>query len=286
MKKIYKPIIFFIIIITIPYILSKLNSSNRLKQFGIPSLKQNTKTQDNPLSLTVFPSNNIPVNSLFAKDLQITLLSSDLETSNQQIQSLLQDLKAKIISIQIINEEDKQDGELLIYLPVENSDLFVSLLKDSGQQLLSQKIKNNDLAQNQKQLQEKIQNLQENNKQLSALLGKNENIDFLKIQSEIIENQRNINETKEQLNSISAFINTAKLTITLVKPEKEIQQPVDTLKSAGKLLLKISKLVLNITIWILILFSPFLFLLFLIFWLFKKIVNKLSKQKTKFTVQN
>ncbi|MBU1129708.1 hypothetical protein KKE45_00110, partial [Patescibacteria group bacterium] len=66
----------------------------------------------------------------------------------------------------------------------------------------------------------------------------------------------------------------------------EIQQPVDTLKSAGKLLLKISKLVLNITIWILILFSPFLFLLFLIFWLFKKIVNKLSKQKTKFTVQN
>ncbi|MBU1088788.1 DUF4349 domain-containing protein, partial [Patescibacteria group bacterium] len=244
MKKIYKPIIFFIATTTILYLLNKLISSSRFSQFGIPSIKQNTELQSDQISPTLssLPNYNInpPNGTLFAKDFQISLQSSDLETSNRQIQSLLKDLNAKIISIQIFNQKDKQAGELLIHLPVENSDLFVSLLKDSGQQLLSQKIQNNDLAKKQKQLQEKINSLKENNQQLSSLLGKNTNIDFLKIQSEIIENQRIINESKEQLDSISVFINTAKFTITLTKPEKEIQSSLSTLKSAGKLLLKIS----------------------------------------------
>ncbi|MBU4210161.1 DUF4349 domain-containing protein [Patescibacteria group bacterium] len=278
MKKIYKPIIFFIATTTILYLLNKLISSSRFSQFGIPSIKQNTELQSDQISPTLSSLSNYNINppngTLFAKDFQISLQSSDLETSNQQIQSLLKDLNAKIISIQIFNQKDKQEGALLIHLPVENSDLFVSLLKDSGHQFLSEKIQNNDLAKKQKQLQEKINSLKENNQQLSSLLGKNTNIDFLKIQSEIIENQRIINESKEQLDSISVFINTAKFTITLTKPEKEIQSSLSTLKSAGKLLLKISKLVLNITIWILVLSSPIFFLLFLIFWLFKKITKK------------
>jgi len=279
-RKIPKLIIFVaILLISIPFIV-KFKNSRKLKHLGIPTFSQTTSILGD-ISQTEDKKNQIYIptsedkNLVFAQEIDLEILSQQPEKDSQQIRSLANNLQAELSSFDFKQEDSQAYARLTFYLPLNNSMDFLKLLNKENCKFLSKKIKNNDLKQKENSLKQKIANLEKEKQNLSSYLtSPKTNQERLSIQSKIVKNQNQLNSYHSQLESLARFKQSSRLKIYLHGQNKQPNSALSTLKSATLFLYKLTKLGANLLIWFMVLLSPLIFLIVLVYWFFKKIFKK------------
>jgi hypothetical protein len=278
-----------ILLVTIGYNTISTLSERDLKYspsgYGYPSEEigmEEDRTLTSSESLELDSSNYDEANttSKIRKSGSIDISVEDLDIAHSTILNILENYNGSVVS----SSESGQGNEKTIYItlkiPVEKFNDLYNDIKNIDGEVIYASYSTEDVTQEYTDLESRLRNLQETEKQLVEILKTAETVeDTLAVYEQLTSIRSQIEVLEGQIKYLDNQVDYSYITVTLTLSDvgKEITDeqwnPLGVLKTAFGSLVNFGKFLLNVLIW-LIVFSPVIAIAVVIVVLIKKNVKK------------
>jgi hypothetical protein len=232
-------------------------------------------------------------NQMIIKDAQMDLLVEDTDRAIERVTTMVADQGGYIISARTWLEHDYKRAELRMGIPSANFENTLTYLRNLGLKVLNETLSGQDVSSQYTDLKSRLSNLEATAARVREFLDEARTVeDSLRVNQTLSDLEGQIEQIKGQMKYLegrSAY-STISLTITPQMPTPTPTptptpgpgwNPGNTVKQASSTMVGMFKGLIDVLIWVVFLTWPFVLIVAIIWFVFKRIRKKPSKSNSE-----
>jgi hypothetical protein len=230
---------------------------------------------------------------LIIKSADMRLLVEDSDQAISRMTQIVGDTGGYIISSRVweqahIDGKNYKYATITIGIPVESFERALNRLRDISIEVLDETASGEDVTDQYVDLQSQLTNLEATRERIKGFLDQAQNVDeALRINQQLSEIERQIEEIKGRINYLQDRSAYSTITVNIEPDLPEVTyeptpeptwKPSETVENAWKALTKAYQNIIDLLIWVFLVFVPIIAPIILIIWLVIKLVSRKSKK--------
>ena len=221
---------------------------------------------------------------MIVHNVNLSLKVRDVQKEIEKIKDIAKENFGYVVSSNLIDNEYDFQGYVSIRIPSERLTTVLSNIKLLGEKIVSENWNSRDVTEEYIDLQARLGNLKNTEKQYLRLMERTETIkDILSVQKELTIVRSQIEQLQGRINYLDKTTSTSLINVTVMPVSMPVEivdsgwQPIEIIKSALRGLTKFGQSIVNLLI-ILGVFSPvWIVILALLYWIIRRRRNLNSK---------
>ncbi len=219
-------------------------------------------------------------NQKLIKTGDVSITVDDFDKSTQKVRDLAASVKGFVTNSSDTGKDNDRNVVVAIKVPASKFDSVVKQLKAIGVTVVTSSENTSDVTQTYIDLQARLKNQKALEAQLILILHKATKVsDLLEVQQELSNVQGDIEVMQSEINYYDSQIDMSTITVTMTLNSQSLNvtdntwKPLGTFKTALESLVTVFRGLVDLIIW-LIVFSPFVLIPLLAYWLIMKTRKK------------
>ncbi len=221
---------------------------------------------------------------MIVHNVNLSLKVRDVQKEIEKIKDIAKENFGYVVNSNLIDNEYDFQGYVSIRIPSERLATVLSDIKLLGEKIVSENWNSRDVTEEYIDLQARLGNLKNTEKQYLRLMERTETIkDILSVQKELTIVRSQIEQLQGRINYLDKTTSTSLINVTVMPVSMPVEivdsgwQPIEIIKSALRGLAKFGQSIVNLLI-ILGVFSPvWIVILALLYWIIRRRRNLKSK---------
>ena len=221
---------------------------------------------------------------MIVHNVNLSLKVRDVQKEIEKIKDIAKENFGYVVNSNLIDNEYDFQGYVSIRIPSERLTTVLSGIKLLGEKIVSENWNSRDVTEEYIDLQARLGNLKNTEKQYLRLMERTETIkDILLVQKELTIVRSQIEQLQGRINYLDKTTSTSLINVTVMPVSMPVEivdsgwQPIEIIKSALRGLAKFGQSIVNLLI-ILGVFSPvWIVILALLYWIIRRRRNVNSK---------
>ena len=221
---------------------------------------------------------------MIVHNVNLSLKVRDVQKEIEKIKDIARENHGYVVNSNLIDNEYDFQGYVSIRIPSERLTTVLSSIKLLGEKIVSENWNSRDVTEEYIDLQARLGNLKNTEKQYLRLMERTETIkDILSVQKELTIVRSQIEQLQGRINYLDKTTSTSLINVTVMPVSMPVEivdsgwQPIEIIKSALRGLTKFGQSIVNLLI-ILGVFSPvWIVILALLYWIIRRRRNLNSK---------